>query len=66
MTPSGSAKGRVIIIGGSMAGLFAAVTLRSLGWQADIYERDDEFGDEDDFARDDYNNVQDQHTGWMR
>ncbi|MCC6708599.1 MAG: FAD-dependent monooxygenase [Gammaproteobacteria bacterium] len=39
MTPSGSAKGRVIIIGGSMAGLFAAVTLRSLGWQADIYER---------------------------
>ena len=32
-------KGRVIIIGGSMAGLFAATTLRSLGWQADIYER---------------------------
>jgi len=32
-------KGRVAIIGGSMAGLFAAVTLRSLGWQADIYER---------------------------
>jgi 2-polyprenyl-6-methoxyphenol hydroxylase-like FAD-dependent oxidoreductase len=32
-------KGRVIIIGGSMAGLFAAVTLRSLGWQAFIYER---------------------------
>jgi 2-polyprenyl-6-methoxyphenol hydroxylase-like FAD-dependent oxidoreductase len=32
-------KGRVAIIGGSMAGLFAAATLRKLGWQADIYER---------------------------
>lgn len=39
MKASSSGKGRVIIIGGSMAGLFAAVTLRSLGWQADIYER---------------------------
>ena len=32
-------KGRVIIIGGSMAGLFAAATLRNLGWHAEIYER---------------------------
>lgn len=34
-----ASKGRVIIIGGSMAGLFAAATLRNLGWQAQIYER---------------------------
>ncbi len=39
MNNSVADKGRVIIIGGSMAGLFAAVTLRSLGWQAHIYER---------------------------
>lgn len=39
MNHSTAQKGRVIIIGGSMAGLFAATTLRSLGWQADIYER---------------------------
>ena len=32
-------KGRVIIIGGSMAGLCAAATLRNLGWHAEIYER---------------------------
>lgn len=33
--------GRVIIIGGSMAGLFAAIRLRSLGWQVDVFERAD-------------------------
>jgi len=32
-------QGRVIIIGGSMTGLFAAVTLRRRGWQVAIYER---------------------------
>lgn len=30
---------RAIIIGGSMAGLFAALLLRRAGWQADVYER---------------------------
>ena len=29
----------MIIIGGSMAGLFAAVTLHSRGWKVDVYER---------------------------
>ena len=32
-------RGRVAIIGGSMAGLFAAVALRRHGWQVDVYER---------------------------
>ena len=32
-------KARVIIIGGSMAGLFAATALRNLGYDAQIYER---------------------------
>lgn len=32
-------KGRVIIIGGSMAGLSAAAALRNVGWHAEIYER---------------------------
>lgn len=31
--------GRVLIIGGSMAGLFAGVLLRSRGWEVDIFER---------------------------
>ncbi|MGR8949692.1 MAG: FAD binding domain-containing protein [Gammaproteobacteria bacterium] len=30
---------RVLIIGGSMAGLFAAINLRKLGWDAVIFER---------------------------
>ncbi|MEM7553834.1 MAG: FAD binding domain-containing protein [Cyanobacteria bacterium P01_A01_bin.84] len=30
---------RVIVIGGSLAGLFVGVLLRSIGWQVDIYER---------------------------
>ena len=30
---------RAIIIGGSLAGLFAGVLLRTIGWQVDIYER---------------------------
>lgn len=30
---------RALVIGGSMAGLFAALLLRKAGWQADIYER---------------------------
>ena len=39
MNNTSRSKGRVIIIGGSMAGLFAAATLRKLGWHAEIYER---------------------------
>ncbi|MGB3638158.1 MAG: FAD binding domain-containing protein [Rivularia sp. (in: cyanobacteria)] len=31
--------GQAIFIGGSLAGLFAGVLLRSIGWQVDIYER---------------------------
>jgi 2-polyprenyl-6-methoxyphenol hydroxylase-like FAD-dependent oxidoreductase len=38
-TATASVKGRVIIVGGSMAGLFAAVALRSRGWKVDIFER---------------------------
>lgn len=30
---------RVIVIGGSLAGLFAGTLLRSIGWEVDIYER---------------------------
>jgi 2-polyprenyl-6-methoxyphenol hydroxylase-like FAD-dependent oxidoreductase len=30
---------RVIVIGGSIAGLFVAAFLRRAGWQVDIYER---------------------------
>lgn len=30
---------RALIIGGSMAGLFAALLLRRAGWQVDVYER---------------------------
>jgi 2-polyprenyl-6-methoxyphenol hydroxylase-like FAD-dependent oxidoreductase len=30
---------RAIVIGGSLAGLFAGTLLRSIGWQVDIYER---------------------------
>jgi 2-polyprenyl-6-methoxyphenol hydroxylase-like FAD-dependent oxidoreductase len=30
---------KAIIIGGSLAGLFTGVLLRSIGWQVDIYER---------------------------
>ena len=33
MTVTAATRGRVIIIGGSMAGLFAAVSLRAQGWQ---------------------------------
>ena len=32
-------RGRAIIIGGSMAGLFTCLLLRRLGWDAQIYER---------------------------
>jgi 2-polyprenyl-6-methoxyphenol hydroxylase-like FAD-dependent oxidoreductase len=30
---------RALIIGGSLGGLFAAHTLRSIGWEADVFER---------------------------
>ncbi|MBD1853368.1 FAD-dependent monooxygenase [Cyanobacteria bacterium FACHB-502] len=30
---------RALVIGGSLAGLFAGTLLRSIGWQVDIYER---------------------------
>ena len=42
MTPAGRQTGsnrRVIVIGGSIAGLFVAAFLRRAGWQVDIYER---------------------------
>ena len=39
MTVTAATHGRVIIIGGSMAGLFAAVSLRAQGWQVAVYER---------------------------
>lgn len=32
-------KGRAIIIGGSIGGLFSALFLRKAGWQVDVYER---------------------------
>lgn len=32
-------KRQAIVIGGSLAGLFTGVLLRSIGWQVDIYER---------------------------
>src|SRR5437016_4453181 len=33
------AKGRALVIGGSMSGLLAALALRQHGWQVDVYER---------------------------
>ena len=33
------AEHRAIVIGGSLAGLFAGTLLRSIGWEVDIYER---------------------------
>ena len=42
MTKADHSKGRVLIIGGSMAGLFAAITLRSRGWRVHVYERANE------------------------
>jgi 2-polyprenyl-6-methoxyphenol hydroxylase-like FAD-dependent oxidoreductase len=36
MKPTGN---RAIVIGGSLAGLFAGTLLRSIGWEVDIYER---------------------------
>ena len=30
---------RVLIVGGSLGGLFAAHLLRSIGWEADVFER---------------------------
>ncbi|KMO36851.1 monooxygenase, partial [Methylobacterium tarhaniae] len=36
---AGSAGRRAIIVGGSLAGLFAALLLRRAGWQAEIHER---------------------------
>ena len=30
---------RAVVIGGSLAGLFSGILLRSIGWQVDIYER---------------------------
>src|ERR1700758_5114124 len=35
----GSTKPKAVVIGGSMAGLFAALLLRRAGWQVDVYER---------------------------
>ena len=30
---------RAVVVGGSIAGLFAAAFLRRIGWQVDVYER---------------------------
>jgi 2-polyprenyl-6-methoxyphenol hydroxylase-like FAD-dependent oxidoreductase len=38
-TPTSGRKRRAIVIGGSIAGLFAAAFLRRIGWDVDIYER---------------------------
>ena len=35
-------KGRALIIGGSVGGLFAAGMLRSIGWDAEVFERNSE------------------------
>lgn len=32
-------KPRVLIVGGSLGGLFAAVSLRAIGWEVEVYER---------------------------
>ena len=34
-------RGRALIIGGSISGLFAGLLLRRAGWQAEIFERSD-------------------------
>src|ERR1700760_3328544 len=36
---SKSASRRAIVIGGSVAGLFAAIFLRQSGWSVDVYEK---------------------------
>jgi 2-polyprenyl-6-methoxyphenol hydroxylase-like FAD-dependent oxidoreductase len=38
-TPKSRRKRRAVVIGGSIAGLFAAAFLRRIGWDVDIYER---------------------------
>ena len=37
--PDRRERGRAIVIGGSMSGLFAGLMLRAAGWQVDIYEK---------------------------
>jgi 2-polyprenyl-6-methoxyphenol hydroxylase-like FAD-dependent oxidoreductase len=37
--PTSRLKRRAVVIGGSIAGLFAAAFLRRIGWDVDIYER---------------------------
>ena len=39
MNPSSATKRRALVIGGSMAGLFAASLLRRAGWDIDLFER---------------------------
>lgn len=39
MLPSPNAAPRALIIGGSLSGLFTAITLRKIGWRVDIFER---------------------------
>lgn len=41
LTPAATQPRRAIIIGASLAGLFAATLLRKAGWQTDVYERSD-------------------------
>ena len=41
MNSSQGAKGRALIVGGSMAGLFSALLLARIGWDVQIFERVD-------------------------
>ena len=41
MKTSDHSKRRAVVIGGSMAGLFASSLLRRVGWDVDLYERSD-------------------------
>jgi 2-polyprenyl-6-methoxyphenol hydroxylase-like FAD-dependent oxidoreductase len=37
--PNGTARGRAVVVGGSMSGLLAGLLLRRSGWDVDIFER---------------------------
>lgn len=37
--PAPAERPRALVVGGSLAGLLAATTLRAAGWKADVFER---------------------------
>src|SRR5690348_17847342 len=39
VTRRSGTRGRAVIIGGSMSGLFSAAFLSQIGWEVDVYER---------------------------